>query len=92
VNTEINFWINGRCGVNGQLSKHFNLKDYGLKQFFGEEKKFIPHNVNCLCTPITSSSSPSVQIFPSALNYSTQISSGVVITVYVQKITQLQVQ
>jgi hypothetical protein len=45
VNTEINFGISGRCGVNGQLSNHYNLKDYGLKQFFGEEKKSIPHNV-----------------------------------------------
>jgi hypothetical protein len=29
VNTEINFGMNGRCGVNGQLSKHYNIKDYG---------------------------------------------------------------
>jgi len=83
--------MRGRCGVNGQLSKYYNLKDYELKQFFGKEKKFIPHNVNSLCTPITSSSS-SVQILSSALNYSTEIFSGAAVIVHVQKITQLQVQ
>jgi hypothetical protein len=57
---------------------------------FGKEKKFIPHNVNCLRTPITSSSL--VQIFSSALDYWTQIFSGVLKTVYVQTVTQLQVQ
>ena len=45
VNTELNFGMNGRCGVHGQLSNHYHLKDYEWKQFFGEEKKRILHNI-----------------------------------------------
>lgn len=45
VNTELNFGMNGRCCVHGQLSDHYHLKDYGWKQFFGEEKKCVLHNI-----------------------------------------------